>query len=51
MSSGAGKITLILAIPEAGEEMQWDITVVGYRFLVFGGPEEDEMSGFVWERV
>ena len=50
-SSGEGKVTLLLDIPEADEEMQWEITGIGDRFLVFGGPEEDEMSGFVWERV
>jgi hypothetical protein len=50
-SSGTGKVTLRLAIPDDEEEMQWEITVIGDRFLVFGGPEEDEMSGFVWERV
>jgi hypothetical protein len=44
-----GKISLIIEIPDEDEEMQWDITVVGDRFLVFTG--EDEMSGFVWERV
>jgi hypothetical protein len=48
---GEGKISLVVEIPDAGEDMQWDITVVGDRFLVFGGPEENEMSGFVWERV
>jgi hypothetical protein len=47
---------MVLELPpddegEEAEEMQWDVTVIGDRFLVFGGPEEDEMSGFVWERV
>jgi hypothetical protein len=46
-----GKHKLVVHIPDADEDMQWEITVVGERFLVFGGPEEDEMSGFVWERV
>ena len=46
-----GKVSLVVEIPEEGEEMQWDITVIGDRYLVFGGPEEDEMSGLVWERV
>jgi hypothetical protein len=46
-----GKHVLVVHIPDAGEDIQWDITVVGDRFLVFGGPEENEMSGFVWERA
>lgn len=46
-----GKISLVVEIPDEDEEIQWDITVIGDRFLVFGGEEEDEMSGFVWERV
>jgi hypothetical protein len=47
--TGDGKISLIIEIPDAGEDMQWDITVVGDRFLVFSG--ENEMSGFVMEKV
>ena len=55
-SDGDNRVSLVLELPpeeegEEAEEMQWDITVVGDRFLVFGGSEEDEMSGFVWERV
>ena len=46
---GDGKVSLVIEIPDAGEDMHWDITVVGDRFLVFGG--ENEMSGFVWERA
>jgi hypothetical protein len=46
-----GKHMLVVHIPDADEDLQWEITVVGDRFLVFGGPEEDEMSGFVWERL
>jgi hypothetical protein len=48
-SSGDGKVSLVVEIPDEGEEVQWDITAISDRFLVFGG--EDEMSGFVWERV
>jgi hypothetical protein len=48
-SPGDGKFTLVIEIPDAGEDMQWDITAIGDRFLVFTG--ESEMSGFVWERV
>jgi len=48
--TGDGKISLVVEIPDAGEDMRWDITVVADRFLVFGGEEENEMSGFVWER-
>jgi hypothetical protein len=46
-----GKHMLVIHVPDGGDDIQWEITVVGDRFLVFGGPEEDEMSGFVWERV
>ncbi len=48
-SSGDGKFSLVIEIHDAGEDMQWDITAIGERFLVFTG--ESEMSGFVWERV
>lgn len=48
-NSGDGKVSLVIEIPDAGEDMQWDITVIGDRFLVFTG--ESEMSGFVWERA
>jgi hypothetical protein len=49
-TSGHGKITLLLELPDDDDEdMQWDITVCNDRFLVFSG--DDEMSGFVWERV
>src|SRR5262249_55433076 len=44
-----GKVSLVISIPDAEMEMQWDIVSVGDRFLVFTG--ESEMSGFVWERV
>ncbi len=44
-----GKISLLVEIPDVGEDMQWDIVPVGDRFLVFTG--DNEMSGFVWERV
>jgi len=47
--TGDASISLVIEIPDAGEDMQWDITVIGDRFLVFTG--ENEMSGFVWERV
>jgi hypothetical protein len=47
--SGEGKVSLLIEIPDAGEDMQWDIAVIGDRFLVFTG--ENEMSGFVWERA
>jgi hypothetical protein len=40
---------MVIEIPDAVEDMPWDITVIGDRFLVFTG--ESEMSGFVWERV
>jgi len=50
-STGNGKVRLVLEVPEEDEDMRWDITVCGDRFLVFSGEEEDEMSGFVWERV
>ena len=48
-SSGDGRYSMIIEIPEAGEDMQWDFTSIGDRFLVFTG--ESEMSGFVWERL
>jgi hypothetical protein len=44
-----GKVSLVIEIPDKGEEMQWDITPIGERFLVFTG--DSEMSGFVWERA
>ena len=47
--AGDGRVSLVIEIPDAGEDMQWDITTIGDRFLVFTG--ENEMSGFVWERV
>ena len=50
-SSGDGKVSLVLEVPDEDEDMRWNITVCGDRFLVFSGEEEDEMSGFVWERV
>jgi hypothetical protein len=55
-SDGDSRVSLILELPpeedgEEPEEMRWDITVIRDHFLVFGGPEEDDMSGFVWERV
>jgi hypothetical protein len=49
VASGDGKVRLVVEIPDAGEEMRWEITPIGDRFLVFSG--ENEMSGFVWERV
>ncbi len=48
-AAGDGRVSLTIEIPDAGEEMQWDITCIGDRFLVFTG--ENEMSGFVWERI
>jgi hypothetical protein len=48
-SSGDGRFSLVIEIPDAGVDMQWDFTMIGDRFLVFTG--ESEMSGFVWERV
>jgi hypothetical protein len=48
-AAGEGKVSLVIEIPDAGEHMQWDITSIGDRFLVFTG--ENEMSGFVWERA
>ena len=47
--TGESSISLVIEIPEAGEDMQWDIIAVGDRFLVFTG--ESEMSGFVWEKL
>lgn len=47
--TGDASISLVIEIPDEGEEMQWDITAIGDRFLVFTG--ESEMSGFVWERL
>lgn len=47
--TGGASISLVIEIPDAGEDMQWDITNIGDRFLVFTG--ESEMSGFVWERL
>jgi hypothetical protein len=47
--TGDASISLVIEIPDAGEDMQWDITSIGDRFLVFTG--ESEMSGFVWERL
>jgi hypothetical protein len=44
-----GKISMVVEIPDAGEEMQWDVTMVGDRILVFSG--DNEMGDFVWERV
>jgi hypothetical protein len=49
MSTGDGKVSLIIEIAEVGEDIQWDIVVIGDRFLVFTG--ESDMSGFVLERV
>jgi len=36
-------VRLLLEVPEDedDEDMQWDITVCGDRFLVFGGEDED----------
>jgi hypothetical protein len=51
--TGDGKINVVVELPEEedeeAEEIEWDITVIGDRFLLFSG--DDEMSGFVWERV
>ena len=44
-----GKLGLVIEIPAASKDMQWDITMIGDRFLVFTG--ESGMSGFVWERI
>ena len=47
--TGDGKISIVVEIPDEGEEMQWDVTMVGDRILVFSG--DNEMGDFVWERV
>jgi hypothetical protein len=47
--TGDRKLSLVVEIPDEGEEMQWDITLVGDRILVFSG--ESEMGDFVWEKV
>jgi hypothetical protein len=51
--TGDGKINMVVEFSdeddEESEDIEWDITTVGDRFLVFSG--DDEMSGFVWERV
>src|SRR5215216_3041465 len=39
-TSGDGKITLLLEVPDDDEDMQWDITVCNDRFLVFSGDDE-----------
>jgi len=47
--SSDGKLSMIIEFPDGGGDMQWDITPIGDRILVFTG--DNEMSGFVWERV
>lgn len=47
--SSEGKVSMIIEFPDGGGDMQWDVTPIGDRILVFTG--ENEMSGFVWERV
>ena len=53
-TDGDNRVSFVLELPpeeegEEAEEMQWDITICGDRLLVFSG--EDDMAGFVWERV
>lgn len=47
--TGEHSVSLLIEIPDGGEPMQWDITVIGDRFLIFTG--DSEMSGYVWERI
>ncbi len=47
--TGDTSIRMVIEIPDEDDEMQWDVTAIGDRFLVFTG--ESEMSGFVWERL
>lgn len=47
--TGDMNVSLVIEIPDFGETVQWDITAIGDRFLLFTG--ENEMSGFVWERI
>jgi hypothetical protein len=47
--SDDGKVSMIIEFPDGSGDMQWDITPIGDRLLIFTG--ENEMSGFVWERV
>lgn len=47
--TGDRQISIVIEIPDGDEDMQWDITVIDDRILVFTG--ENEMSGFVLERL
>jgi hypothetical protein len=48
-STREGSANLTVEIPQAGEEWQFPLTVIGERFLIFTG--ESATSGTVWEKV
>lgn len=48
-STGETSASLTVEIPQAGEQWQFPLTMIGDRFLIFTG--QSAMSGTVWERV